>query len=60
MGDAFYDEAFCRELVRAIQKGHAELADGRAASWCSSRRRRSRKLGIDLDAHAGRAAPARS
>ncbi|MEZ2297244.1 maltose alpha-D-glucosyltransferase [Variovorax sp. RCC_210] len=27
MGDAFYDEAFCRELVRAISQG-AELATG--------------------------------
>jgi len=30
MGDAFYDEAFCRELVRAIRKGgELPTADGR-------------------------------
>ncbi len=48
MGDAFYDEAFCRELVRAIGQG-AELATG-GGKLVFKPTAAFARLGIDLDA----------
>ncbi len=48
MGDAFYDEAFCRELVRAIGRG-SELATGNGKLVFKATGAFAR-MGIDLDA----------